>query len=74
MNFDNWDIDMFYTEKSWDVDDLVSMAWTEDGPVRTTMDLTWKCSRSVIRQKIVIAGALCYSAQGGRWMNLNVKP
>lgn len=52
VNFDNWDIDMFYTEKSWDVDNLVSMAWTEDGPVRTTLDLTWKCSRSVIRQKI----------------------
>ena len=36
--YDNWDIDMFYTEKSWPVDDLVSMKWTEDGPVRATVD------------------------------------
>lgn len=50
--FDNWDIDMYYTEKSWPVNDLVHMAWTEDGPVRTTLELTWKCSQSTISQKI----------------------
>ena len=50
--YDNWDIDMFYTEKSWEVNDLVSMAWTEDGPVRTTLTLRWKVSNSVIDQKI----------------------
>lgn len=50
--FDNWDIDMYYTEKSWPVNDLVAMRWTEDGPVRTTLELTWKCSQSTITQKI----------------------
>ncbi|MGN1016090.1 MAG: alpha-mannosidase [Faecousia sp.] len=50
--YDNWDIDMYYTEKSWEVNDLQSMAWTEDGPVRTTLELTWKCSKSLITQKI----------------------
>lgn len=50
--FDNWDIDMYYTEKSWPVNDLLSMRWTEDGPVRTTLELTWKCSQSTITQKI----------------------
>lgn len=50
--YDNWDIDMYYTEKSWPVDELVSSRWTEDGPVRTTLELTWKCSRSTITQKI----------------------
>ncbi len=50
--FDNWDIDMYYTEKSWGVNDLLSMAWTEDGPVRTTLTLCWQCSNSVIDQKI----------------------
>jgi len=50
--YDNWDIDMFYTEKSWEVNDLVSMEWTEDGPVRTTLKLKWKISNSVIEQKI----------------------
>lgn len=50
--FDNWDIDMFYTEKSWEVNDLVSYGWTEDGPVRTTLTLRWMCNKSVIDQKI----------------------
>ncbi len=50
--FDNWDIDMYYTEKSWPVNDLLSMRWTEDGPVRTTLELAWKCSQSTITQKI----------------------
>ena len=50
--YDNWDIDMFYTEKSWEVNDLVSMKWVEDGAVRTTLELQWNCSQSVITQKI----------------------
>ena len=50
--YDNWDIDAYYTEKSWPVNDLQSMQWTEDGPVRTTLALTWRCSRSTITQKI----------------------
>ncbi len=50
--YDNWDIDRFYTEKSWDVNDLVSMHWIEDGPVRTTLALEYRCSLSTIRQKI----------------------
>lgn len=50
--YDNWDIDMFYTEKSWPVDDLVSMKWTTDGPVRTTLELEYRCSLSTIWQKI----------------------
>ncbi len=50
--FDNWDIDMYYTEKSWEVNDLLSMAWTEDGAVRTTLSLKWQCNKSTIEQKI----------------------
>lgn len=50
--YDNWDIDMFYTEKSWPVDGLVGMKWTEEGPVRATAELEYKISLSTIRQKI----------------------
>ena len=50
--YDNWDIDMFYTEKSWPVDDLVSMKWTEEGPARATVELEYKISLSTIKQKI----------------------
>ncbi len=50
--YDNWDIDIFYTEKFWDVDDLAEMKWTEEGPVRATLELTRRISNSLIRQKI----------------------
>ncbi len=50
--YDNWDIDIFYTEKSWPVEDLISMRWSEDGPVRTTLELCWQCSLSTVWQKI----------------------
>ena len=57
--YDNWDIDMYYTEKSWEVNDLVSMKWVEDGAVRTTLELTWNCSQSVITQKIHFYADTC---------------
>ena len=50
--FDNWDIDMYYTEKSWPVNDLISMKWTENGPVRATLEVQYRCVKSVICQKI----------------------
>lgn len=34
MAYDNWDIDIYYTENSWEVDNTISMQWTETGPVR----------------------------------------
>ena len=50
--YDNWDIDIFYTEKAWDITELHSMEWTEVGPVRATLAITRKVSNSVIWQKI----------------------
>lgn len=32
MCFDNWDIDMYYTEKGWDVSNLARFEWTDLGP------------------------------------------
>ncbi len=51
--YDNWDIDIFYTEKYWDVENLEQMEWTEMGPVRAALELTRKESNSTIRQKIM---------------------
>ena len=31
--YDNWDIDVFYTEKYWDLDEPASMAVTSEGPL-----------------------------------------
>jgi alpha-mannosidase len=50
--YDNWDIDIFYTEKSWDVLDLTQMEWTELGPVRATLKIERRVSNSTICQNI----------------------
>ncbi|MDE7310336.1 MAG: alpha-mannosidase [Eubacterium sp.] len=51
--FDNWDIDIFYTEKFWDVDQIERMEWTELGTVRAALEITRAVSNSTIRQKIL---------------------
>ena len=50
--FDNWDIDCYYREKSWDVDGLEEMKWTELGPVRASLRLKRRFSKSQIYQTI----------------------
>ncbi|MCH4191411.1 MAG: alpha-mannosidase [Butyrivibrio sp.] len=50
--YDDWNIDRFYTEKSWDVTDVSRMEWTERGPVRATLEIERRISKSVILQKI----------------------
>lgn len=50
--YDNWDIDMYYTEKSWEVDNLLEMKWIEEGPVRYTLLLRYEISTNEITQKI----------------------
>ena len=51
--FDNWDIDIYYTEKFWDVNGLERMEWTELGGVRAVLEITRKASKSTIHQKII---------------------
>jgi len=50
--YDNWDIDVFYTEKSWDVTNLLRFEWTEFGPARATLEIEREISNSTICQKI----------------------
>lgn len=50
--YDNWDIDIYYTEKYWDADTPERLEWTELGPVRATLELERRISNSLIRQKI----------------------
>lgn len=35
--YDNWDIDIYYTEKSWEITELSCMEWKEEGPVCTVL-------------------------------------
>lgn len=51
--YDNWDIDIYYTEKYWDIDNVTQMEWTEMGPVRAALEITRKESNSTIKQKIL---------------------
>lgn len=50
--YDNWDIDIYYTEKYWDCDEITSMEWLELGQVRATLYIERKISNSTIKQKI----------------------
>lgn len=50
--YDNWDIDIFYREKYWDVNDKTSMHWVEAGPVEAVLEIERPYSKSLIRQKI----------------------
>ena len=51
--FDNWDIDIYYTEKFWDLDTVEDMEWIEMGSVRAVLKVIRKASRSMICQKII---------------------
>ncbi len=50
--YDNWDIDIYYTEKYWDVTELTSLRWMDVGAVSATLELERCVSSSLIRQKI----------------------
>ena len=52
MNYSNWDIDMYYTEKSWPVDGLESIEVAEAGPVRGTLRLRRRFGDTVLDQDI----------------------
>ncbi|MCY0878460.1 MAG: alpha-mannosidase [Firmicutes bacterium] len=50
LNFDAWDIDLFYQEKRWVIDDLVACEWLGSGPVMAALRFEWHYPGAVIRQ------------------------
>lgn len=52
MCFDNWDIDIYYKEKMWKIDNVIDMKIIEEGPVRSTLQITKKFLDSTIIQKV----------------------
>ena len=52
MCFDNWDVDMYYTEKGWEVSNLSRFEWTDLGPLCVSIELERTISNSLIRQTI----------------------
>lgn len=55
-NFDAWDINIYYQEKMWEVDDVVSAGLVETGAVKTTLRVARKFCDSLITQDISIFG------------------
>lgn len=54
INFNAWDIDIYYTEKMWEVNDVVSVEVVEEGPVRGVLRIQKKFLKSLITQDIVV--------------------
>ena len=52
MCFDNWDIDIYYKEKMWKIDDVQSIEVVNQGPVRSTLRVERKFLESTIVQNI----------------------
>lgn len=54
MYWDNWDIDIFYSEKMWIVDDVQSVEVIEHGPVRSVLRITRQFVDSKIVQDVIV--------------------
>ncbi|QHQ59827.1 alpha-mannosidase [Anaerocolumna sedimenticola] len=52
--YDAWNIDSTYTEKSWIVSNLKCIAISENGPVRTCINIVRKFMESTIEQDIIL--------------------
>ena len=52
-NYDAWDINIYYDERSWEVDDLVSAQVVERGPVMTKIRCEYRFNNSTIVQHMV---------------------
>ncbi len=52
LNFDAWDIDLFYQEKPYPIQDEPQMRIYEEGPVRATVEVTHRFLNSRITQRI----------------------
>lgn len=55
IQYDAWDIDFYYEQKSWELDQLVSCRVIEQGPLRAGLQLEWQYNgRTRVSQKLYI--------------------
>jgi alpha-mannosidase len=54
MQFDAWDIDIYYQEKLTEVDELVEAVVEETGPLRGVLRLTWRLNGSTVTQRLTL--------------------
>lgn len=57
-NFDTWNLDHYYEEKSWEADDIEAIEVIEEGPVRATLRISRKYLDSYLSQDISIYSEL----------------
>jgi alpha-mannosidase len=55
MNFDAWDIDAYYDDRTWLAEPASSIAWIECGPLRQTIEIKRKALHSEIVQRISLS-------------------
>lgn len=55
MNWDAWDVDIFYDDKMWTSDPATSMRVTEHGPLRATIEINRRILNSDYTQRISLA-------------------
>lgn len=53
-NEDNWNIDIYYTEKMWEINDVERIEVVENGPVRGIIRIERKFLNSTITQDIIM--------------------
>lgn len=52
--FDSWEISSYYQEKEWEITELISFTYEEDGPVRKSVRLKYSYLDSMIDQYIYL--------------------
>ncbi len=52
--WDAWNVDIFYQEKMWEINDVVDIRVTENGPVRCALTITKKFLESTVEQTIYL--------------------
>jgi alpha-mannosidase len=54
MNWDAWDIDIFYEEKPYPVREIAGWRVVEEGPLRATIEIVRRVGKSTITQRICL--------------------
>lgn len=54
MNFDSWDIDIFYQEKMEEINHLISVRLVSTGLLQTTVEFVWQYDETVITQQLTV--------------------
>ena len=58
MNWDNWDVDMFYRKKPYPADSFTAPVLKERGPVRTVVTVSHRFAESTVEQDVVLYSRL----------------